>query len=264
LRGRPRGRTVVLCPNVVTWCRTQASPPNGRPRRVHRRTAASSASVCGWFSQSSQLPGHGNGGSQSAGRRSLTPPCRCHQLPHGQASAWATIPARKAFRSTERHNTRKWSSTSTGNDLNRPWYKCPEPSVPLRACCRCVCVNVNQLTTGTTPGPDPATRPNANGWASDSNKVPASAARPGFANNLQEGGVILRPIQERAAPVGAVQHVIDQATRRNAPGSSPAAMVVSSRAPRQGKNGRTWCSSSWRLLKKRLRSQRVGLTVGLP
>ncbi len=142
LLGRPRGRNVTSRPNRSAVRRTHASEPKGCPRVTHRRSASSSALVCGSFTQSTHRDGRGIGHSAKQRRFTAAPAFRHHRLDHRHSSALTTNPALKGFRSTYRHTARKCSSPCTGNALNRPWYTCPWPVVLRCACQRCVCVSV--------------------------------------------------------------------------------------------------------------------------
>ena len=78
--GRPRGRSVVSNPNDAAVFWTQRSPPKGRPRSTLRRRAASSPSVCGRFTSSTQRDGQGTGQRLSKAASSGLPACRRHRL----------------------------------------------------------------------------------------------------------------------------------------------------------------------------------------
>ncbi len=53
--GRPWGRRVLSSPNRRTVCSNQKDSPKGHPRLTERRSANSSASVCGMFTSAAQL-----------------------------------------------------------------------------------------------------------------------------------------------------------------------------------------------------------------
>src|SRR5262249_40907476 len=97
LGGRPGGRSEDSKPSAAAVRSTHAAEPNGVPRSTLRRKAASSASLFGSCTSSSQAAcrGTGPGSSQgSSGGRSHS-----GRLDQPQSSARATRPARSAFRS---------------------------------------------------------------------------------------------------------------------------------------------------------------------
>jgi len=77
-------------------------------------------------------------------RRQRLVHARCRRLDHRQSWACSTRFARSALRSAYLRTASRWSSFWTGNELNRPWYSGPVPTVRCAACRRCVWVTVNQ------------------------------------------------------------------------------------------------------------------------
>lgn len=117
-RGRPGSRNDDSNPRRFAVFCCQRIVPNGAPRFTDRLNAFNSASVSASFTQSIHFRPRGTGqSSRVILRLRLT---RCHKLDQRHASARPTRFARKALRSTYRHSVVKCSSSSTGNDLNRP------------------------------------------------------------------------------------------------------------------------------------------------
>ncbi len=89
-RGRPRGRSVNSSPSFPAVRRCHLGAPKGLPRTTLVRSAASSASVCGWFTHWSQSaprgtgPGSSRGASTPAGSTTNRRPRPTLRLPHAQ------------------------------------------------------------------------------------------------------------------------------------------------------------------------------------
>lgn len=128
--GRPRGRSVSPRPSRAAVCEIQDGLPNGAPRRTLLPMASSSASLWGSLAYSSQVRDLGMGHVESSLRSAAFPCSRRQALPYRHCSTRSTSSARTGLRWTYRNNVYRCSSLSTGNDLNRPWYRCPVPLVP--------------------------------------------------------------------------------------------------------------------------------------
>ena len=118
--GRPCARKVLSSPSRRTTWSDQNAPPKGHPRFTERRSATSSASVCGLLTSSTQSAKRRTGQADRSDLSLVLPQHQRDRLPHRHSSARRTRFARKAFRSTYRQSVKKCSSSLTGNDLNRP------------------------------------------------------------------------------------------------------------------------------------------------
>jgi PKD domain len=118
--GRPRGRNEAcrFSSSEVVAC--QIFSPNGRPRLIDSRSSASSLSVCGSLTRSSQSAGRMTGHSLRIPRSCGDPFSRRQRLDHCQFSARRMSRARNALRSTYRATVRKCRSSCTGKLLYVP------------------------------------------------------------------------------------------------------------------------------------------------
>jgi site-specific DNA recombinase len=100
LRGRPRWRRAAWRPSFSAVIAAHSGEPKGLLRTTARRTASSSASVCGVLTMLTQSGGIGSGQASKGISGSAAPPCRRQRLPQRQFSAREQRLARKALRST--------------------------------------------------------------------------------------------------------------------------------------------------------------------
>jgi hypothetical protein len=122
--GRPRRRRLYSRPRTRAVAIVHAADPKGWPRRTHLRIRSTSASVVAAFTSSTRsLPRGTVPGSSRRGDRSED--ASHGKLVHRQASARSTNPARSGLRSIYLSTASRCTSSSIGNDLNRPCHTWP-------------------------------------------------------------------------------------------------------------------------------------------